>query len=281
MEIVHTIKGVRAYVRDARRRGESIGFVPTMGYLHEGHLALLRRAREENDRVVLSIFVNPLQFGPTEDYERYPQDLDRDAALAASAGTDLIFAPSVAEMYPRPTLTYVDVAKLTDGLCGASRPGHFRGVATVVTKLFNIVAPDRAYFGQKDAQQVAVVKRMVADLNVDVEIVTVPTVREPDGLAMSSRNVYLNPEERRAALVLSRSLETARRLIEEGERDSERVRDAMARLITSEPLARVDYIALVDADDMSPLTHLRGRVLVALAVYIGKTRLIDNILVEV
>lgn len=281
MDIVHTIADVRAYVRAAKQRGESIGFVPTMGYLHEGHLALIRRARTDNNRVVLSIFVNPLQFGPGEDYERYPRDLDRDAALAAAAGTDLIFAPPIAEMYPQPTLTHVDVEKLTAGLCGASRPGHFRGVATVVTKLFNIVSPDRAYFGQKDAQQVAVIKRMVADLNVDVDIVTVPIVREPDGLALSSRNVYLGPEERQAALVLSRSLDLARRLIEGGEREANTVRDAMARAISAEPMARIDYIAVTDADDLSPLEHLAGRVLIALAVFIGRTRLIDNLMLEV
>ncbi|MCR4397952.1 MAG: pantoate--beta-alanine ligase [Firmicutes bacterium] len=281
MKVVGTIAEVREYVGAAKRRGESVGFVPTMGYLHDGHLALIRRARAENDVVVVSIFVNPLQFGPNEDYERYPRDLERDIALAETGGADLVFAPSVSEMYPRPMLTYVNVEKLSEGMCGASRPGHFRGVATVVCKLFNIVTPDRAYFGQKDAQQAAVIKRMVGDLNINVQTVTVGTVREPDGLAMSSRNVYLDAGQRSAALVLSKSLSLARRMIEAGERDAGKVRDAMTRMIQSEPLARLDYIALVDAEDLVPLDRLSGPVLIALAVFIGNTRLIDNILVEV
>ncbi|MGE5485771.1 MAG: pantoate--beta-alanine ligase [Ignavibacteriales bacterium] len=281
MEIVRTIDGVRGRVRAARERGDSVGLVPTMGYLHEGHLSLIRRARDENDLVVVSIFVNPLQFGQGEDFERYPRDLDRDAGLAEGAGADIIFAPGVEEMYPQPPLTHVDVDRLTSGLCGASRPGHFRGVATVVTKLFNIVTPDHAYFGQKDAQQVVVIKRMVADLNIDTRIVTLPIVREADGLAMSSRNVYLGPEGRVAALALSRSLGIARRLIEGGERDASRVKEVMAAEVSAAPGTRIDYIALVSGDDLSPLERLSGEVLIALAVFIDGVRLIDNLLLRV
>lgn len=267
--------------RQWRREGKRIGFVPTMGYLHEGHLTLMRRAREENDIVVASIFVNPLQFGVGEDYEEYPRDLDRDAPLAEGAGVDYLFVPSVKEMYPRGYQTFVEVTEVTRGLCGASRPGHFRGVTTVVLKLFNLVKPDRAYFGWKDAQQVQVIRRMVTDLNLDIEIIPVPIVREADGLALSSRNVYLSPPEREAALVLSRSLERARDRVAAGERRPEAIKAEVRAMIEAEPLARIDYVELVDLPDLNPMEELRGQALLALAVRIGKTRLIDNTILEV
>ena len=265
----------------ARLQDKRIGFVPTMGYFHEGHLALMRRAREENDFLVVSLFVNPTQFGPDEDYRRYPRDFDRDKGLAEEEGVDLLFAPSVEDMYPEGYATYVEVTgRLTSSLCGVSRPGHFRGVTTVVAKLFNIVKPHRAYFGEKDAQQLRVIKRMVMDLNFDIEIVAVPTVREPDGLAMSSRNEYLSPEERKAALVLWRSLNLARSLVEAGERKADRIVSEMRRLIESEPLARIDYVEIVDSETLENVDVIEGEVLVALAVYIGTTRLIDNIVIS-
>ena len=280
MKLVKTVGEVREAVGAARREEKSIGFVPTMGYLHEGHLALIRRARAENGFVVVSIFVNPTQFGPAEDFDRYPRDLDRDLDLCRAAGVDLVFAPEVAEMYPPGYQTYVEVEKLSQGLCGASRPGHFRGVATVVTKLFNIVAPDRAYFGEKDAQQLRVIKRMVADLNLPVAIVPVPTVREPDGLAMSSRNTYLSPDERRAALVLYRALSLAAELFAQGERRAEVLLTRMRELIAAEPLARIDYVAVVDDETLTPVEEIDRPVLVALAVFIGRTRLIDNLVLR-
>jgi pantoate--beta-alanine ligase len=253
-----------------------------MGYLHEGHLSLIRRARAECDFVVVSIFVNPLQFGPQEDYNTYPRDLNRDTRLAAEAGADVIFHPTPEEMYPAGFQTHVEVEKLSQGLCGAFRPGHFRGVATVVTKLFNIVGPDRAYFGEKDAQQLAIIRRMVRDLNLDVEIVPMPIVRESDGLALSSRNTYLSPAERRAATVLYRALVYGRDLIAAGERDGLRVRDAVRRTLESEPLvSRIDYVAVVDPDTLEEKTTLSGSVMLAVAAYIGKVRLIDNIKVVV
>lgn len=265
----------------ARLQDKRIGFVPTMGYFHEGHLALMRRAREENDFLVVSLFVNPTQFGPDEDYGRYPRDFERDKGLAEEEGVDLLFAPSVEDMYPEGYATYVEVTgRLTSSLCGVSRPGHFRGVTTVVAKLFNIVKPHRAYFGEKDAQQLRVIKRMVMDLNFDIEIVAVPTVREPDGLAMSSRNEYLSPEERKAALVLWRSLNLARSLVEAGERKADRIVSEMRRLIESEPLARIDYVEIVDSETLENVDVIEGEVLVALAVYIGTTRLIDNIVIS-
>lgn len=281
MELVTTIVQVKERVRPRRRAGQRIGFVPTMGYLHEGHLTLVRRARELSDYVVVSIFVNPLQFGPKEDFSRYPRDLERDSTLLREAGCDLLFAPSVEEMYPQPVYTAVEPTHLIEHLCGASRPGHFRGVGTVVTKLFNIVEPDIACFGEKDAQQLAVIRRMVADLNMNVEIIAVPTVREADGLAMSSRNTYLGPDERQAAVVLSRALRLAADLAVRGERDAGAITGAMRALVEAEPLARVDYIQTVDAATLQPVARLEGRVLVALAVFIGKTRLIDNITLEV
>lgn len=282
VEVLETVAAVRARVRDERRAGKSIGLVPTMGYLHEGHLSLIRRARAECDFVVVSIFVNPLQFGPHEDYNVYPRDLKRDTALAAEAGADVIFHPTPEEMYPEGFQTHVEVEKLSQGLCGAFRPGHFRGVATVVTKLFNIVSPDKAYFGEKDAQQLAVIRRMVRDLNLDIEIVPMPIVRESDGLALSSRNTYLSPEERRAATVLYRALLYGRDLIAAGERDGLRVRDAVRRTLESEPLvSRIDYVAVVDPDTLEEKTTLSGSVMLAVAAYIGKVRLIDNIKVVV
>jgi pantoate--beta-alanine ligase len=280
MEIVSRVAEVKKLVGQARLAGKSVGLVPTMGYLHEGHLTLMRTARAEHGVVVASIFVNPLQFGPSEDFAVYPRDLERDAKMAAEAGVDVIFAPTVEEMYPQGfanTLTFVEVKGITDCLCGASRPGHFRGVTTVCTKLFNIVAPDVAYFGQKDAQQVVVIRRMVADLNMNVRIATVPIVREADGLALSSRNVFLNPAERKAALVLSKSLRQASELLAAGERDASAIRRAMGYLIGGEPLAAVDYVSICDPDSLEELARVDGPALVALAVKIGKTRLIDNL----
>jgi pantoate--beta-alanine ligase len=264
----------------------TVGLVPTMGYLHDGHAALMRRAREECDVVVLSIFVNPLQFGPNEDYARYPRDPERDLRMAEAAGVDIVFMPDVETMYPQPPLTTVQVKHLTDRLCGASRPGHFEGVATVVTKLFNIVKPRRAYFGQKDAQQVAVIRQMVSDLNMDVDIVTVPIVREPDGLAMSSRNVYLSPEERKQAPVLFQALNLGEALLKEGRSFGE-TRRRMADHIRSAPNAAIDYVELLTYPRLAPLPE-DGRlndlpaeetVILALAVKFGHTRLIDNTLV--
>jgi len=278
--VIHTIDEMRREVAAARSRGLTVGFVPTMGALHAGHAALVRQAVEECGFVVVSIFVNPLQFGPNEDYERYPRTLDQDVALLREVGAHAVFAPSVNEMYPLPQLTFVEVEKVTEGLCGASRPGHFRGVATVVTKLFNIVTPDVAYFGQKDAQQAAVIRTMVRDLSMPVEIRVCPTVREEDGLAVSSRNTYLSPEERKAATVLYRALGHGKALIESGERDAARVRGAMRELIESEPLARVDYCEVVDAESLAPVSYIEGNVLLAVAAYFGSTRLIDNMAVE-
>jgi len=281
MQIFHTISEARAFVRLARERRQVIGLVPTMGYLHEGHLELMRRAKSQCDVVIASIFVNPTQFGPNEDYEQYPRDLERDAAMAEEVGVAAIFNPSVEEMYPPNFSTYVEVEQLTDKLCGLSRPGHFRGVATVVTKLFNIIHPDYAYFGQKDAQQALVIKRMVRDLNMDLEVVIVPTVREPDGLALSSRNVYLNPDQRLAALSLYRSLEHARQLVAAGEREAAKIRQAVIDVIAAEPLAVIDYVELYTYPDLEPVQRLEGATLLALAVKIGQTRLIDNTILEV
>lgn len=275
MQVARTIAEARAI---RRALSGTWGFVPTMGYLHDGHLSLVRRARAENDHVAVSIFVNPTQFGPHEDYNRYPRDLERDLQLLTPLGVDLVFAPPVEEMYPPGFQTWVVVEEVSRPLEGAARPGHFRGVATVVTKLFNIIQPDRAYFGQKDAQQAVVIRRMVQDLNIPVEIVVCPTVREPDGLAMSSRNTYLGPEERRAATVLFRALQAAKARYEEGERDAERLRAVMREVIQAEPLARLDYVSVADPETLQELSRVEDRALLSLAVYIGKTRLIDNIL---
>jgi pantoate--beta-alanine ligase len=257
--------------------GGSIGVVPTMGYLHEGHLSLVRRARDDNDFTVVTIFVNPLQFGPNEDLDRYPRDLDRDLQLCDDAGVDFVFTPSVAEMYPRPPLTTVHVADLTADLCGRARPTHFDGVTTVVTKLFAIMGRSRAYFGRKDAQQLAVIRRMTADLDLPVEVIGCPLVRETDGLALSSRNAYLEPEERRAAPVLSRALFAAADAVVTGERDPERVAAIVREIVASEPALALEYVEVRDAHELRPLDRLDGDVLLALAAKLGRTRLIDNV----
>ncbi len=281
MRSTDNIIEIRSFVKEAKRNGKSIGFVPTMGFLHKGHISLMNAAKNETDIVIVSIFVNPTQFGPNEDFSSYPRDFERDAALCEEAGVDLIFYPTPEIMYPENYFTYVNVEKLTDSLCGASRPGHFRGVTTVVAKLFNIVMPDRAFFGQKDAQQVAVIDRMTKDLNFDIEIVACPIIREDDGLAMSSRNVYLNPEERKAALILSKSLEYARLNYSEGDISGPALTKKMIEFIKSEPLARIDYVSIVDYDSLQPIEFLNKNFLVVLAVYIGKTRLIDNLKIKI
>ena len=280
MKIVETIAEVREQVRAWRREGLSVGLVPTMGYLHEGHQSLIDRAVADNDRVVVSVFVNPMQFGVGEDLESYPRDMDRDAAICEKAGATLIFHPEPSEMYPEDFSSFVDMNTLTGGLCGKTRPIHFRGVCTVVSKLFNIVTPDRAYFGQKDAQQLAVIRHMVSDLSYGIEIVGCPIIREDDGLAKSSRNTYLNPEERQAALVLSRSLAAGRKLLENGETSAATVRQEITSQIETEPLAKIDYVEVVDWGNLEPVDVINGPVLVAIAVYIGKTRLIDNFIIE-
>ncbi len=280
MLIESKIHAVRQQVSEWKKAGLSIGLVPTMGYLHEGHKSLIDAARRENDRVAVSIFVNPMQFGPNEDLESYPRDLEKDAALCEEAGVDLIFHPQPEEMYAPGFCTYVDMDGLTTQLCGKSRPTHFRGVQTVVLKLFHIVTPDRAYFGQKDAQQLAVIRRMVRDLDVGVTIIGCPIIREADGLAKSSRNTYLNEKERQAALVLSRSLQAGKALMEAGETNAQAVRQAITDEINKEPMARIDYVDVVDFDTITPVETIQGTVLTAIAVYIGKTRLIDNFIVE-
>lgn len=279
MKIVGTVKEVREQVKEWKKQGLSVGFVPTMGYLHEGHKSLMDAARKGNDKVVVSIFVNPMQFGPTEDLATYPRDLDHDAALCESAGVDLIFHPEAEEMYEKDFCSFVDMTGLTEGLCGKTRPIHFRGVCTVVNKLFNIVTPDHAYFGQKDGQQLAVIKRMVRDLNMDIEIVGCPIVREEDGLAKSSRNTYLSPEERKAALILSKTVALGKELAKT-EKDANKVVEAMKKNIETEPLAKIDYVEAVDALSMAPVEKLEGICMLAMAVYIGKTRLIDNTLIN-
>lgn len=253
-----------------------MGLVPTMGYLHEGHKSLIVKAVSENDRVVVSDFVNPTQFGVNEDLSSYPRDLNRDAALCEEAGADVIFHPEPEEMYFPDNCTFVDMDRLTKGLCGKTRPTHFRGVCTVVSKLFNIVTPDRAYFGQKDAQQLAVIRRMVRDMNFGITIVGCPIVREEDGLAMSSRNTYLNPKERKAALILHESLTLGEELIRAGEKDAVKVKNAIVKHMKTEPLARIDYVEIVDGETLEPAETIEGPILAATAVYIGKTRLIDN-----
>lgn len=276
MKIVNTIQEVREQVKEWRKQGLSVGLVPTMGYLHEGHKSLIDCAVAENDKVVVSVFVNPMQFGPKEDLESYPRDLDRDAALCEEAGAALIFHPTPEEMYHDDFSSFVDMNTLTGGLCGKTRPIHFRGVCTVVSKLFNIVTPDKAYFGQKDAQQLAVIRHMVSDLNFGIEIVGCPIIREEDGLARSSRNTYLNTEERKAALILSKSLKKGRELAEAGEKDAEKLRKAITDVLVSEPMAKIDYVEIVDWNTLEAVNRIEGPVLAAIAVYIGKTRLIDN-----
>ena len=281
MQLFETIAGLQSFLREIRREGKSVGLVPTMGALHEGHLSLMRAANAENDIVVVSIFVNPTQFGPLEDLTAYPRTLEADVHLAASAGVSVVFHPSAGEMYQPGNSTWVEVdGSLTEGLCGRSRSGHFRGVTTVVSRFFNIVQPDRAYFGQKDAQQVQVIKRMTADLCFDIQLRVLPIVREADGLALSSRNAYLSKPERRAALVLPRSLAQARQMVEAGERDTAMITAAVSEFIRREPLAVIDYVELVNPDNLKPRQRLEGACLLAIAVRIGKTRLIDNILLE-
>jgi pantoate--beta-alanine ligase len=273
MQIVSTL----ADLRSARLSfSGTVGLVPTMGYLHEGHLSLIRRAREECDHIVVSIFVNPTQFGPNEDLSRYPRDLDRDLSLIEPLGTDLVWMPTAGMMYPDGYQTWVEVEAMTRPLEGAMRPGHFRGVTTVVAKLFNSVQPHKAYFGQKDAQQAAVIHQMTRDLNFPVEIVVCPIIREPDGLAMSSRNVYLDPEQRNAATVLYRSLTGAKEAYERGERDAEKMRGKMKEILAGEPLAQAQYVSCADYDTLEELETVKGKALLSMAVFIGKTRLIDN-----
>ena len=280
MEIVKTVGEIRDIVKAWRRDGLTVGLVPTMGYLHEGHQSLIARSAAQNDRTVVSVFVNPIQFGPNEDLEAYPRDIERDKAAVVAAGGDVIFHPEPEEMYPPHFTSFVDTTETTELLCGAVRPVHFRGVCTVVSKLFNIVQPDRAYFGQKDAQQLATIKRFVRDLNFDIEIVPCPIVREEDGLAKSSRNTYLNPQERKAALILSKSLTIGRQLVEAGERDANVVATAIRQHLETEPLAKVDYVEVVDFETVQRVNRIAGETLVAIAVYIGKTRLIDNFIVN-
>jgi pantoate--beta-alanine ligase len=277
MQVIRTVTEIRAIRQEFTG---AVGFVPTMGFLHEGHLALVKRARAENSVVVVSIYVNPAQFGPREDFGAYPRDLDRDLELLRKGGVDIIFVPSDDEMYPPAFCSWVDVERVAGRLEGASRPGHFRGVATVVAKLFNIVRPTRAYFGQKDAQQVLVIKEMVADLNMNLEVVVVPTVRESDGLAMSSRNSYLDPRERQAATVLFKALTLARQLRQGGEQNAEKIRRQMTALIQKEPLGQIDYVSIADARTLEELDLLDRPAVASLAVRIGRTRLIDNLPLE-
>ena len=279
IKVVHTIKEVREQVSEWRKEGLSIGLVPTMGYLHEGHQSLIKKSVEENSRTVVSIFVNPMQFAPTEDLESYPRDLNADAKLCNETGADLIFNPEPEEMYKNGFCSFVDMTGPTKELCGKSRPIHFRGVCTVVNKLFNIVTPDKAYFGQKDAQQLAVIKRMVADLNITIEIVGCPIIREENGLAKSSRNTYLNEDERKAALILSKTIFMGQKLAQNGLTDAKELISKMKRNIETEPLAKIDYVEAVDFDTISITDKIKENTLVAMAVYIGKTRLIDNFIV--
>jgi pantoate--beta-alanine ligase len=274
---IESIAELRQWCNAGRAAGSTVGLVPTMGYLHRGHLSLVERAAAENDLVVVTIFVNPLQFGPNEDLDRYPRDLANDLRLCEEAGVDIVFAPSAAEMYPRPPATTVHVAGLTAGLCGAARPTHFDGVTTVVTKLFSIVGECSAYFGRKDAQQLAVISRMTEDLNLPVQVVGCPLVREPDGLALSSRNAYLDTDQRRAAPVLARALGEAATAVEAGERDAAQVAAIVHSIVATEPLVRLEYVEVRDARDLEPIARLDGEVLVALAAHLGTTRLIDNV----
>jgi len=280
MRLVHTVSEMKKLSNEDLKSGKKIGFVPTMGYLHKGHLSLVEAARKENDIVVVSIFVNPTQFGPNEDYSRYPRDLERDLRLLEPFGVDYVFVPSVEEMYPPFYSVYVEETELSKYLCGASRPGHFRGVCTVVAKLFNIVKPTRAYFGQKDAQQFRVLRRMVENLNMDVEMIEMPIVREEDGLAMSSRNVYLNEDERKEATRLYKSLLRAKELIDSGERDVQKIKQEMFKVL-EHPLLRIDYVEIVDEKTLRPVDKIESKIIIALAVFVGKARLIDNIIFDV
>lgn len=281
MQIIRDFKALRNEINKVKHAGKTVGFVPTMGFLHDGHLSLLKEAGRQTDYVVMSIFVNPIQFGAGEDYDEYPRDLEQDYRKAEQVGCDLIFYPKVKSMYPPGYLTYVNTEGISEPLCGGSRPGHFQGVTTVVAKLFNLVTPDKAFFGQKDAQQALIIRKMVADLNMNPEIVVCPTIREADGLAMSSRNAYLDPAERKAATILYRTLKKAREMILSGERDARTIRGFMVDSIGKEPLAAIQYIEVVDGQTLQQLECIEGSVLLALAVKFGETRLIDNISVEV
>ena len=281
MEVIKKKDKMRGLVDEAKARGDTVGLVPTMGFFHEGHLELMRRARAECDVVVVTLFVNPTQFGPGEDLDAYPRDFELDRALAEGVGVDYIFAPEVEEMYPEGAATFVEVEELHRVMCGRTRPGHFRGVATIVSKLFNIVPAHRAYFGQKDAQQLVIIRKMAADLDFPIEIIPVPTVRESDGVAMSSRNTYLEPEEREQAIALHRSLEAARLLVEQGQRQAGKIRSAMENLISTFPLVNLEYISICDNIFLRPLEELSGEVLVAVAARIGRARLIDNMVLKI
>lgn len=280
MQVATTIAEIRAWVRQTHAAGKTVGFVPTMGALHVGHVSLMQAAAARCDSVVVSIFVNPTQFGPGEDFEKYPRPFEKDLAICEKHGVDAIFAPGRGEMYPRENLTWVTVEKVSEPLCGRFRPGHFRGVATVCTKLFNIVGADAAFFGQKDAQQVAVIQRMVADLNMPLEIVVCPTVREPDGLAVSSRNQYLSPQERKEAAVIYRALQRSAELIRGGETAVARIVEQMREVLGQVPALRVEYVSIVDAGSLEDLPRVQGKVLIAVAGRLGSTRLIDNIVVD-
>ena len=280
MKIAYTVEDVKSQVRQWKKEGLTVGLVPTMGYLHEGHESLIKRAVAENDRVVVSVFLNPTQFAPNEDLASYPRDFEADTKLCEGAGAALVFHPEPSEMYAEDACTFVDMTAVTKELCGKSRPIHFRGVCTVVNKLMNISMADRAYFGQKDAQQLAVIRRMVRDLNMNVEVVGCPIIREADGLAKSSRNTYLSEEERKAGLFLSQAVKLGQKLVAEGEKSAAAVTGAMSELISAEPLAKIDYVSMVSWDSIEPVETIEGPVLVAMAVYIGKTRLIDNFIYE-
>lgn len=280
MKIAYTVEDVKSQVRQWKKERLTVGLVPTMGYLHEGHESLIKRAVAENDRVVVSVFLNPTQFAPNEDLASYPRDFEADTKLCEGAGAALVFHPEPSEMYAEDACTFVDMTAVTKELCGKSRPIHFRGVCTVVNKLMNISMADRAYFGQKDAQQLAVIRRMVRDLNMNVEVVGCPIIREADGLAKSSRNTYLSEEERKAGLVLSQAVKLGQKLVAEGEKSAAAVTGAMSELISAEPLAKIDYVSMVSWDSIEPVETIEGPVLVAMAVYIGKTRLIDNFIYE-
>jgi pantoate--beta-alanine ligase len=280
MEVAKTIESVRTLVKAARGKGCKIGFVPTMGALHQGHISLIETAAGKCDFVVVSIFVNPIQFGPGEDFEKYPRPLEDDLKICEKAGADVVFTPSVCEMYPEKNVTWVNVEKLTENLCGRSRPGHFRGVTTVCSKLFNVVTPDFAFFGQKDAQQAIVIRQMVADLNIPLEIVICPTVRRPDGLALSSRNKYLTDQQRKDAADIYKSLQKARQLIEEGITNSQTIIEQMRMILNRIPSVKIEYISIVDAGTLQNVDRIASKVLIAVAVKIGTTRLIDNILLD-
>lgn len=281
MKTLKKIEEMKAVIRELKSKGKTIGFVPTMGYLHEGHLSLVRRSIQTTDSTVVSVFVNPAQFGPSEDFKEYPRDIDRDTRILRREGVDYVFFPDQDEMYPPGYKTYVEVHDLQRKLCGRSRPTHFRGVCTVVLKLFNVVSPDVAFFGQKDAQQAFILKKMVKDLNLEVKIEVSPIVRDKDGLALSSRNEYLNSEERKAALVLHKSLQEVKKMIKEGERTSSVIIKKIEEIIGREPLARVDYVEIADSQELNPVEKIEKEALIALAVFVGKTRLIDNMIIEI